>query len=54
MELLFRPFLQEQVPARKVRAIVTNGVRSLEKCTLDRRSEVVRDPVGFRVRARGM
>ena len=34
----FRPFLKEQVPARKVRRIVTNGERSLEKCTLDRRS----------------
>ena len=37
----FRPFLQEQVGPLKVRVIVTNGVSSLEKCTLDRRSEVV-------------
>ena len=39
----------EQVAPRKVRRIVTNGVRSLQKCTLDQRSEVVGDPVGFRV-----
>ena len=44
----------KQVSPRKVRRIVTNGVRSLQKCTLDQRSEVVGDPVGFRVRARGM
>ena len=30
-----------QVAPLKVRPIVTNGVRSLQKCTLDRRSEVV-------------
>ena len=44
----------KQVSPRKVRRIVTNGVRSLQKCTLDQRSEVVGDPVGFRVRGRGM
>ena len=38
--VFFRPFLQEQVSPRKVRRIVTNGVRSLQKCTLDRRSVV--------------
>ena len=40
--LFFRPFLQEeQVGPLKVRVIVTNGVSSLEKCTLDRRSEEI-------------
>ena len=33
--------LQEQVGPLKVRVIVTNGVSSLEKCTLDRRSEEI-------------
>ena len=33
--------VEMQVCPLKVRQIVTNGVRSLQKCTLDRRSEVV-------------
>ena len=49
-----RPFLQEQVALLKVRVIVTNGVIWCQKCALERRTKVVRDPVDFKVRGRGM